>query len=398
MSIESGLLSIVIPVYNSGQYLVQCMDSVLGQTYSNIEVLLLNDGSSDESWEICNFYEKRDKRVKVMSQSNQGVAVARRNAARQARGKYMVFIDSDDYIEKDYLENLVAVSKGYDLVTSGYVEEKNGGEVVFDKIEKGEYVTEEKLNDVIDHMIIYQSLERGLTPYIWNKLFCTDLANKVLEVINASVYIGEDSEFLYRYVLECGSVLVTDICGYHYCQREQSLVHSKHEDYLVNLNELYLSLKEVFMKHCRKDSLMWQLQVWTGVGIRNAPLVMGFSDSARAVVTRGVLVNYIFPLYEETMGSRIVIYGAGAVGKSYFFQLQKRRDISVCLWIDKEYRKYQEEGFPVEDCIKIVGAAYDYVILAVKNPMIMGQIRDELMDKGVEGDKIIWKTPIALIC
>ena len=143
--------------------------------------------------------------------------------------------------------------------------------------------------------------------------------------------------------------------------------------------------------------MLWQLQTWTGVGIRNAPSVMGFSESAKSAVAGGT-INYIFPLYEETIGNRIIIYGAGVVGKSYFLQLRKREDICVSLWVDKEYKKYHEEGYPVEGCFKMTDVAYDYVVLAVKASDVAKQIRSELLTKGVAKDKIIWKPPIALIC
>lgn len=388
------LLSVVVPVYNVDQYLEQCLVSILGQTHNSLEVILVNDGSTDRSGEICKAYEKRDKRVQVLNQQNQGVAVARKRAVEKATGKYIVFIDGDDYIEEDYFEKLLCAAEGNDLVTGGYFIDQDRDNKVLDKIEQGIYSSPSQMEYIIDNMIIYAcSSERGLTPYVFNKLYRTDYAKRVVLTINSKVIIGEDSEFLYKYVLECNSVYITDICGYHYRTREQSTVHQKHKNYLINLNELFFSLEKTFSEHYRKETLLLQLQLWISMSIRNAPIVMGFSELAYIPTS----VRNIFPFYEEMQGNEIVLYGAGRVGRDYFLQLKNRKDIQLVGWADKNAENYQEKGYPIMFLSEIAKLKYDYVIIAVKQLVMMEEIERELIEAGIPKNKIMWKAPIQLI-
>lgn len=100
------LISIIVPVYNAERYLKRCLDSIVEQTYNKIEILLINDGSNDNSGEICDCYKESDDRIKVIHTVNQGVSTARNIGIENARGKYICFVDSDDYIEKEYVEAL----------------------------------------------------------------------------------------------------------------------------------------------------------------------------------------------------------------------------------------------------------------------------------------------------
>ena len=389
MQNNETLISVAVPVYNVEQYLNRCVDSILNQTYSHLELILVNDGSTDRSREICEDYAKLDVRVHVINQENRGGAIARKRAAERAAGKYIVFIDSDDYIEADYLEKMVCAVNGCDLVTSGYFTDQD--RKLFDRIEEGIYATDSQMEYIIDNMIIYQqSSKSGLTAYIFNKLYRTDYARKVFLEINPKVYWGEDSEFLYRYVLQCQSVRVTDICGYHYCMREQSIVHRRHPDYLHNLNELYLSLEKVFNEHDRKEILLLKLQMWINTMIRIAPSAMGFSDLVQ------VSIDYLFPHYDTMCGKEIILYGAGRVGKDFYLQLRFREDIKLVGWTDKNVQDYQKKGYPVMWLSEITELRYDYMVIAVKELTVMEQIKRELIEAGIPEEKIVWKVPVKI--
>ena len=100
------LISVVLPVYNVERYIIKCMNSVLSQTYKNIEIILVDDGSQDRCPEICERYAKKDKRVKVIHKENGGLSDARNAGIKVANGEYITFIDSDDYVDNDYVEFL----------------------------------------------------------------------------------------------------------------------------------------------------------------------------------------------------------------------------------------------------------------------------------------------------
>ena len=99
-------ISVIVPIYNAQQYLPQCLDSILSQTYKNLEILLINDGSSDSSLKICQRYAKQDERVRIFTQENGGSTKARRTGVRMSTGEYISFIDSDDWIEPCFYENI----------------------------------------------------------------------------------------------------------------------------------------------------------------------------------------------------------------------------------------------------------------------------------------------------
>ena len=105
MNSISDLISIIIPVYNVAVYLPRCLDSILAQTYKNLEIILVDDGSKDNSGKVCDEYALKDSRIKVIHQKNQGVSVARNAGLRIAKGDYIGFVDSDDYIETNMYEN-----------------------------------------------------------------------------------------------------------------------------------------------------------------------------------------------------------------------------------------------------------------------------------------------------
>ena len=110
---QSKKISIIVPVYNVEEYLERCVDSLITQTYHNIEILLIDDGSTDNSFSICNRYAKTDKRVKTISQANNGVAAARNAGLAIATGDYIGFVDPDDYVDKDMYETLYNLCELY---------------------------------------------------------------------------------------------------------------------------------------------------------------------------------------------------------------------------------------------------------------------------------------------
>ena len=115
---NNDLLSVVVPVYNVAPYLDGSIRSILGQSYQNLEVILVDDGSTDNSGEICRRYARLDSRVKLISQENQGASAARRNGIWLASGTYMGFIDPDDYIDAEFYERLMACRGKFDMVIS----------------------------------------------------------------------------------------------------------------------------------------------------------------------------------------------------------------------------------------------------------------------------------------
>ena len=131
---DNVLISVIVPIYNSEKYLEQCIESIINQKYSNLEIILVNDGSVDGSLKICEKYAKKDNRIKVIDKKNEGVSVARNVGMEVSSGQWISFIDSDDWIDPDMFEKMLAKSKDddFDVIMCNCYINKNNNEAYFD--------------------------------------------------------------------------------------------------------------------------------------------------------------------------------------------------------------------------------------------------------------------------
>ena len=184
---ERYLVSIIVPVYNSKKYLRECIESLIEQTYKKIEIILVDDGSSDGSSIICDEYAKIDKRIIVHHQENGGVVCARKRGILSSRGEYICFVDADDTAKSEMVEFLVGNIKDFDLITTGVEHiDKNGNTNVYvDAVPQGDYESEEQMKYLISNMITYQNRNsNGLLPYMYGKLYRTCIARNIAEELD----------------------------------------------------------------------------------------------------------------------------------------------------------------------------------------------------------------------
>lgn len=384
------LISVIVPVYNVENYLEKCIRSIQKQTYKNLQILLIDDGSNDGSSVACDIFAEQDARIQVIHQKNQGAATARKSGIEAAEGEYICFVDADDYIANDMIEKLHSRMKDYDLVSSGCHCQKPTGEWFerFDSYPEGSYEGEKALMYLYSNLLIYQSrFEDGFLPFLWNKMYRTSILKQVIPEINLNLVYAEDRDLLFRYVLKCKKICVTHQAYYYYCYRKDSAVNSKNERFLSNLNELYLSLKNAFQGHKQEHILMYQLQMFINSRLYYIPSWMGFLPEAQ-------MMRYILPYSISEKKKDIVLYGAGKVGRDFHCQLFRREDMDEILWVDKSWNTFQEKGFTVENPRKIADIEYDWIILAVKDSEVAGSIRTELCELGVPEQKIIWQPPV----
>lgn len=196
--IENPNISIIVPVYNVEIYLRCCIDSILAQTYSNFELLLIDDGSTDASGKICDEYIMKDSRIRVFHKNNGGVSSARNMGLENAKGEWITFVDSDDWVDKDYLENFTVDS---DLCVQGYF----NGEA---KISYENVYVEQHIG------AFYMKKPYVFGPYC--KLFKTSIIRKNKIEFDVQLSFGEDILFLMQYALYCHNMKVVEGAGYHY--------------------------------------------------------------------------------------------------------------------------------------------------------------------------------------
>lgn len=220
---SNNLISIIVPVYNVEQYLSKCIDSIINQTYKNLEIILIDDGSTDKSGEICDKYKNEDKRIIVIHQLNGGVSAARNTGIGVAKGKYILFIDSDDWIEKDYVSSLFTYAGDDTIVCCGYKR------IFDDKIIENSVKKFTELNKVeFLNLLQDYELEKHKKPvvnpignYMCNKIYPAQLFRSIRFPIG---YVYEDAFISIRLFSQISKFIVLPEAGYNYVVRNDSIV------------------------------------------------------------------------------------------------------------------------------------------------------------------------------
>lgn len=208
----SPIVSIVIPVFNAEKYLPQCLDSIRCQSFKDWECILVNDGSNDASHEICNHYSLIDERFKVISQNNKGVSAARNSALKVVNGSYISFIDSDDWIESDYLEYMIQHAEDCDLVVSGQIRELSDGRKRFLVPRTDGCITIDRA-----HAEEFVSLEELLLLYApHEKFFKSSIIKSNGLLFQVGCSNGEDLIFNYSYLEYAHTIRYLSRSKYHY--------------------------------------------------------------------------------------------------------------------------------------------------------------------------------------
>ena len=216
------LVSIIIPVYNAQNYLKKCIDSVISQTYKNIEIILIDDGSSDGSKEICKDYLTEDKRIVYLEQENKGAYIARNKGLKIASGDYIQFVDSDDFLGPNYINTLVKAIDNVDLVISAY-------HVYFYK--KNEKLIKKERNppttgifskcEFLD--MFGNFLDSGMIAFLWNKLYKFDIIKNRIS-FNETYKRGVDCSFNLDYFSNIERINVINSSLYYYTGNNPSSI------------------------------------------------------------------------------------------------------------------------------------------------------------------------------
>lgn len=392
MTDKLPLVSVVVPVYNVVSYLEECLDSLIGQTYEQLEIILVDDGSRDGSDRICDIYVEKDCRIRVLHQKNCGVVVARQNGVRRATGDYLCFVDADDRVDSGMIDFFIKNIGKCDLITSACFYENASGtyEIWKDALEPGIYGNKKKIQYLIDNMILYQNRpDVGLQPYLVIKMYRTGLVKDAIKEVDSNISYSEDRDLLYRCVLRAESVRITHESFYYYRFRSDSAMHRVNKNFLHDLNRLYLSLEKAFEEHPQKESLMCQLQMFITLRLYSAAKFMGFFPDTG-------IEGYVFPFSELEKGSRIVLYGAGKVGQAYYRQIFRQKLLKMVLWVDKDWKKYEKQSLPVSSPEILEGYDYHYLIIAVKSKEAADEIRRMLMEQGILEEKVLWRVPAVI--
>ncbi len=215
------LISVIVPIYNVEDYLKQCINSLLKQTYTNLEILLIDDGSMDSSSEICDEYSVKDKRIKVFHQKNKGLSGARNTGIENMRGRYVTFVDSDDYVSEDYIKELYRILQETEADISCVSGNKFFGEKIFSNIEEknGEKLKTYNRKEAFKQMLY----RKDVNSYAWGKLFKNEMFN---DVRFPEGLLFEDVRTIYKLYDKAEKIAICTKRLYYYRQRQGSIVNS----------------------------------------------------------------------------------------------------------------------------------------------------------------------------
>ena len=231
-------ISIVVPVYNSERYLGKCVEGVITQTYQNWELILVDDGSVDKSAAICDEYAAQDLRIKVFHKKNGGVSSARNRGMDNATGKWVTFLDSDDYYDSEFLEGLISRTQGADLVVGGF--RWFGDYDVNWYISQTRYLqTKEEIGNLLnfEYGDSDEMKEKSVFLYPWGKLYKMDIIRNNNIHFNENMKVAEDLCFVLSFVTHIKSLSLVESNHYNY------LVIKGRQDYMLNAEQLSFHIR-----------------------------------------------------------------------------------------------------------------------------------------------------------
>lgn len=246
----NDLISIIIPIYNAEEYIEECIDSIIQQSYKNWELILVNDGSTDNSFTICKKYSLNYQNINTYNKTNEGVSIARNYGISKAKGKWITFIDSDDYISKDYL-NQLCENLECDMIIGGYR--------IFGYENKTIKPTDYHSFSIVPNNFIYIDVYENnpninILYHICGKLYKIDIINKNNIYFNKEMKLGEDTCFNIEYISYCNNLCIIPYAGYFYRKNDYQIKRTM--DYCTYSKHLSLFSKSVDNLLIRKGYLL----------------------------------------------------------------------------------------------------------------------------------------------
>ena len=378
MNNNNPLISVIVPIYNIERYVGICIESIINQEYKNLEIILVDDGSTDRSGDICDLYAKKDSRISVIHKPNGGLVSARKAGIKVANGKYSTYVDGDDWIEKDYYSWLIKEIGDTDLVISGHSRTLfNKTTYITSNIPHGLYDGSE-LVELKKNMISNEEFFHiGISTYVWNKLFKTELLKKYQLLVSDNISIGEDAAVTYPLIMESSKLVITDNCGYRYRQREDSMLKKSRpfsED-LIGIRELHKYLSSFASKYDESFKLQKQID----------DFVLGIA----IIRSGGLKIGNVCPFEKDFKNKNVAIYSAGTFGQQLANRVNDLKYCNIVCWVDDDYWEYRRCCLDVDPIDTLKDKSFDYVLIASINSKVVKNIRKILSTLGIDGGKVV---------
>lgn len=377
MNTSEILVSFIVPVYMVEKYLRKCVESICNQTFKNMEIILVDDGSVDSCPEICDEYAVKDDRIKVIHKKNGGLVSARKAGLKAATGKYIACIDGDDWLDTNALQRIIDLGTNADIICFSACEEYENGfrGVKKNTLQEGLYETQNDLNHLYAKMLMNGNFfEMGILPYQWGKLIKKDLLLQCQNEVPDNISYAEDAACIYPCLLMAKSIYVSNMPLYHYRISQNSMV--KKEVSPEKLHILFETLNKAFCKHNLSTILNTQLKYY----MWHSFLLKGYSHIKTSMP--------LFPFEKVKSGMRVAVYGAGLFGTVIENYCRDSVDLSVAGWFDQKYDVYVKQGMVVKSSNEVLNSDFDIMVIAILNINLSRRIKAEYVSQGIDENKI----------
>lgn len=386
---ENVMITVIVPIYNVSSYLDKCINSIIDQTYKELEIILVDDGSTDNCGEICDRYAQMDSRINVIHKENGGLVSARKAGLNLAKGDYIAFVDGDDWIDKDMYQILLdkALSSGVDFVDSAYLHMKDNVVVEHTVLEADYEFDAEQIKAIIESWIVDEDKALIRSP-IWTKLFKADIIKRSYAEVPEDMSVGEDKInyiVLFKYAYRAAIISAS---FYHYNYRSDSLSH-------------FISIRNWRKGNEKLGLCTRMIEKYYPYVNRNMLDIWFFRQRLVEFSRIQIGDDWCMPMYkcvniDNLQNRRVVIYGAGNVGKDVYAQLSKYEFCNIVGWVDKNYQKYHYPYCTVRSSGSLSYLEYDIILIAVFKENLADSIKYELIEKGVPEERIVWNQVVKL--
>lgn len=377
------MVSIVVPIYNVELYLEKCINSLIEQTYTDIEIILVDDGSTDKSSLICDRYALLDNRITVIHKMNGGLVSARKAGTEYASGEYIVNVDGDDWIDNNRIQELVenGISSGADMIYMSGIRKEFENESVLCKNEL--YMNMYRGNSILTEVVpLLMSDEKCFQISIRGNLVMWAIKRELLKeqqrLVDDRIALAEDQICIWLCLSRAKVVKLIDQDGYHYVQRRSSLTYIADASDDEKIQIWYRQLRKFLLEYNVYNKVKSNFKFL-------AVMVIMFSNYGLLLHEN---LDYLFPFSKVKKGSRIAVYGAGKFGRSLMKALMKSQNYQVVLWVDRSENRQPIMGMPVSPIKTLFDEEFDYVVLALFEEDTAMQVKSELMNMGIEEEKI----------
>lgn len=375
-------LSVIVPIYNTEDYLSECIESIQNQTMAEIEIILVNDGSTDTSGCICDEFAKKDSRIKVIHQMNQGPISARSAGLKVCSGKYVTFVDSDDFVgHMSFAYATQAMKSDIDLIVFGIYRYYDKSSWKYQKCQyrEGVYNKKDIEKEIWPTMIWDDKKENnGLDPSLCSKIMKKELLLQVYRNLEGqNFHYGEDIAVIYPLMQRIETLEVIDYSYYYHRQKGKNGIaaYVTDKEYFGKVYQMYVTL---MCQLGRDKEFLKQIEYCYMHAVNYRKNI--YEDTPQTI-------KYIFPFDKVDKNQKIILYGAGMVGRNYMNQLKKVHYCEVVLWVDKKFQRYSNQEVSSPDKIKEV--VFDKIIIAVDNETLKKQIIKDLIAAGITEKKIL---------